>query len=71
MTAVWIRNLRIQMRLTQSEFASRLGTTTGTIYRWESGKMSPRRMSRKLLAQVAAAERARGLSSGSINGRSK
>jgi len=41
MTAEDIKNLRSKMGLSQKELAKQLGTSTMTIYRWESGARQP------------------------------
>ena len=36
-----IRAFRKERRLTQEQFAEALGVTTGSVYKWESGQMTP------------------------------
>ncbi len=36
-----VRDLRREMRLTQEQFAARLGVTFPTINRWENGRATP------------------------------
>jgi putative transcriptional regulator len=48
-----VRDLRRRARLTQIEFASRLGVPVETIRNWEQGKRMPRGPARALLAVIA------------------
>jgi putative transcriptional regulator len=48
-----VRDLRLRARLTQAEFASRLGVPLETIRNWEQGKRSPRGPARALLTVIA------------------
>jgi putative transcriptional regulator len=50
-----VRDLRRRARLTQLEFADRLGVPVETIRNWEQGKRSPRGPARALLAVIAHA----------------
>ncbi len=50
-----VRDLRSRARLTQTEFAARLGVPVETIRNWEQGKRSPRGPARALLAVIAHA----------------
>ena len=50
-----VRDLRRRARLTQTEFASRLGVPVETIRNWEQGKRMPRGPARALLALIAHA----------------
>jgi putative transcriptional regulator len=50
-----VRDLRRRARLTQQEFASRLGVPVETIRNWEQGKRAPRGPARALLAVIAHA----------------
>jgi putative transcriptional regulator len=50
-----VRDLRRRARLTQIEFASRLGVPVETIRNWEQGKRMPRGPARALLAVIAHA----------------
>src|SRR4051812_6275952 len=50
-----VRELRRRARLTQMEFAARLGVPVETIRNWEQGKRSPRGPARALLAVIAHA----------------
>ena len=50
-----VRDLRRRARLTQVEFARRLGVPIETIRNWEQGKRTPRGPARALLAVIAHA----------------
>jgi putative transcriptional regulator len=50
-----VRDLRRRARLTQAEFAAKLGVPIETIRNWEQGKRSPRGPARALLAVIAHA----------------
>lgn len=50
-----VRDLRQRAKLTQIEFAARLGVPVETIRNWEQGKRSPRGPARALLAVIAHA----------------
>jgi putative transcriptional regulator len=50
-----VRDLRRRARLTQEEFAARLGVPVETIRNWEQGKRMPRGPARALLAVIAHA----------------
>ncbi len=50
-----VRDLRRRARLTQLEFAARLGVPVETIRNWEQGKRIPRGPARALLAVIAHA----------------
>ena len=50
-----VRALRRRARLTQIEFAARLGVPVDTIRNWEQGKRQPRGPARALLAVIAHA----------------
>jgi len=53
-----VRDLRRRARLTQQEFAARLGVPVETIRNWEQGKRAPRGPARALLAVIAHAPEA-------------
>ena len=55
MTPPGVRDLRQRARLTQLEFAARLGVPVETIRNWEQGKRMPRGPARALLAVIAHA----------------
>jgi len=48
-----VRDLRLRAKLTQAEFATRLGVPLETIRNWEQGKRSPRGPARALLTVIA------------------
>ena len=48
-----VRQLRMRAKLTQAEFAARLGVPLETIRNWEQGKRSPRGPARALLTVIA------------------
>ena len=50
-----VRDLRRRARLTQIEFAARLGVPVDTIRNWEQGKRLPRGPARALLTVIAHA----------------
>src|ERR1700757_1991518 len=50
-----VRDLRRRARLTQQEFAARLGVPVETIRNWEQGKRMPRGPARALLVVIAHA----------------
>jgi putative transcriptional regulator len=50
-----VRDLRLRARLTQMEFAARLGVPVETIRNWEQGKRMPRGPARALLAVISHA----------------
>jgi len=50
-----VRDLRQRARLTQIEFAARLGVPVETIRNWEQGKRAPRGPARALLSVIAHA----------------
>ncbi len=47
-----VRRLRGRLGLTQEQFAERLGVSTITIHRWESGQSHPRRLALEKLGQL-------------------
>jgi putative transcriptional regulator len=50
-----VRELRLRARLTQTEFAARLGVPVETIRNWEQGKRMPRGPARALLTVISHA----------------
>ena len=54
-TLLLVRDLRRRARLTQLEFAARLGVPVETIRNWEQGKREPRGPARALLTLIARA----------------
>ena len=50
-----IRSIRTGLGLTQSQFADRLGVTSITVHRWESGQSRPQRLAQNGLRELEAA----------------
>jgi len=50
--AAYARNIRARTRLTQAEFAARIGVPIETVRNWEQGKRSPRGPARALLKVI-------------------
>jgi putative transcriptional regulator len=50
--AQYARRIRSQTRLTQAEFAARIGVPIETVRNWEQGKRSPRGPARALLKLI-------------------
>jgi putative transcriptional regulator len=50
--AVYARSVRARTKLTQAEFASRIGVPIETVRNWEQGKRSPRGPARALLKVI-------------------
>jgi putative transcriptional regulator len=53
--AAYARNIRARTRLTQAEFAARIGVPIETVRNWEQGKRSPRGPARALLKLIEMA----------------
>jgi len=53
--AGYARRIRANVRLTQAEFASRIGVPIETVRNWEQGKRSPRGPARALLKLIEQA----------------
>jgi putative transcriptional regulator len=53
--AAYARNIRARTRLTQAEFAARIGVPIETVRNWEQGKRSPRGPARALLRLIDSA----------------
>jgi putative transcriptional regulator len=53
--AAYARSIRARTRLTQAEFAARIGVPIETVRNWEQGKRSPRGPARALLKVIEAA----------------
>jgi putative transcriptional regulator len=51
--AAYAKRVRSQTRLTQAEFASRIGVPLETVRNWEQGKRAPRGPARALLKLIA------------------
>ena len=45
--------IRTELELTQEEFAQRIGSSLGSVSRWENGKNKPGKMASKLLELMA------------------
>ncbi|HWP24901.1 MAG TPA: helix-turn-helix domain-containing protein [Xanthobacteraceae bacterium] len=54
-TASYARRIRANVRLTQAEFASRIGVPVETVRNWEQGKRAPRGPARALLKLIEQA----------------
>ena len=54
-TAAYSRRLRGRSKLTQAEFAARIGVPIETVRNWEQGKRSPRGPARALLKVIEQA----------------
>jgi putative transcriptional regulator len=53
--AAYARDVRARTRLTQQEFAARIGVPVETVRNWEQGKRSPRGPARALLKVIEKA----------------
>jgi putative transcriptional regulator len=53
--AAYARGVRARTKLTQAEFASRIGVPIETVRNWEQGKRSPRGPARALLKVIEKA----------------
>ena len=54
-TASYARQIRANVKLTQAEFASRIGVPIETVRNWEQGKRAPRGPARALLKVIELA----------------
>ena len=52
LAAAYARGVRARTKLTQSEFAARIGVPIETVRNWEQGKRSPRGPARALLKVI-------------------
>lgn len=50
-----IKQIRIEMGLSQEEFAHKLGVSVRTVSRWETRETKPSRMAQKLLEEIQKA----------------
>jgi putative transcriptional regulator len=50
--AAWVRRVRGRARLSQAEFAPRIGVSVATVRGWERGKLSPQGTARALLRVI-------------------
>lgn len=55
MTARQVRRLRQKLKLTQRQFAERLGVSVPSVYRWENGVTQPSSMAVRALRDLQAA----------------
>ena len=53
--AAYARAIRAAARMTQAEFAARIGVPVETVRNWEQGKRSPRGPARALLRMIEGA----------------
>jgi putative transcriptional regulator len=53
--SIYARGVRARTRLTQAEFAKRIGVPIETVRNWEQGKRSPRGPARALLKVIDSA----------------
>ena len=53
MTSEQIKEIRKILSLSQEDFAHTLGTSLGTVNRWENGRNKPSKMAVKLLERMA------------------
>jgi putative transcriptional regulator len=53
--ASYARDIRARTRLTQAEFAARIGVPIETVRNWEQGKRAPRGPARALLRVIETA----------------
>jgi putative transcriptional regulator len=49
MQAKQIRDLRYSLKMTQEQFATKLGVTTSSIRRWEKGEAQPSPLALKII----------------------
>jgi putative transcriptional regulator len=56
--AVYAKGIRARVKLTQAEFAARIGVPIETVRNWEQGKRSPRGPARALLRVIEQAPEA-------------
>jgi len=52
LTPEWIRKKRLHLKLSQSEFAARIGTCRSTVNRWEMGHFSPHPVFQRMLREL-------------------
>lgn len=51
-TPEWIKQVRVDLDLTQEQFAARLGVSQGTVALWESGDRNPSGSAKILLEML-------------------
>jgi DNA-binding transcriptional regulator YiaG len=54
LTAKQIKNLRLSLNMTQTEFSTFVGVSFPTISRWENGRVIPSNLAMKRLLEVKA-----------------
>ena len=47
-----IRELRLNLNMTQENFAHEIGVTFATVNRWENGRTTPNKVAQKVLHQM-------------------
>jgi putative transcriptional regulator len=47
-----IRELRLNLNMTQENFAHEIGVTFATVNRWENGRTQPNKVAQKVLKQM-------------------
>ncbi len=47
-----IRELRLNLNMTQENFAHEIGVTFATVNRWENGRTQPNKVAQKVLKQL-------------------
>lgn len=52
-----LKQIRVSLRLTQEEFAHRLGVTLCTVNRWENNRTMPSRLAKKQIQQLEKEEK--------------
>lgn len=52
-----IKEIRKRLRLTQEEFAHKIGVTFATVSRWENGHSKPSKMASKLLNMLVISDK--------------
>lgn len=56
MESIKVKRIRQSLKLTQEEFAHRLGVTLCTVNRWENNKTIPSRLAKKQIQQLMTQE---------------
>ena len=54
-----LRTIRRRLKLTQVEFAERVGVTSNTVARWERGEMTMRKRAERLIQNISTAAKKR------------
>jgi DNA-binding transcriptional regulator YiaG len=60
MEGAQLRAIRHRLKLTQVQFAERVGVTSNTVARWERGEMAIREPTVRLIQSIYAAGKKRG-----------